>query len=318
MRLGFSACNFQHHSHLPCLSVKNCDGEQCLAAVAAWFKFALARNPKVLFWPRRTRTRRHASWFALPPERVMCEFPETSCHRQKHLWDFKHVNMMNICHCLVPYFHILPPMLPHGDPHGYRRKQPHFGIQLRGCCCGSEQTHPESGGKFQKGPAERFFFCWLQQVCLSSLKFHSEAWRSELSHATQNVVEKCEHMIRKATKTTKKTHIPEISWMSSDFLCNTHFLLEKCSRNSHFLLTPISAARSQEGQMTCQLDRWRIVWSSGLFREKIPTVIFPTRWLPRFLYRYFLRADLAICNWDVFFFFLVFFVVHLWEALMVK
>ena len=86
---------------------KNCDGEQCLAAGAAWFKFALARNPKVLFWPRRTRTWRHASWFALPTERVMCEFPETICHRQKHLWDFKHVNMtehLPLFGTIFPYF----------------------------------------------------------------------------------------------------------------------------------------------------------------------------------------------------------------------
>ncbi len=61
---------------------------------------------------------------------------------------------------------ILPLMLPRGGPHGYSRKQPHFAVQLRGsCCCGSEQTHPESGGKFQKGPAERCRICgWLEYV----------------------------------------------------------------------------------------------------------------------------------------------------------
>lgn len=154
------------------------------AAVAAWFKFALATL--ALFLPSPPRTWRHASWFALPPEKVMCEFPERICHRQKHLWDFKYVNMMNICHCLVPYFHMLPLMLPHRDPHGYRRNQPHFAIQLRGCCCGSEQTHPESGGKFQKGPAERFFSVDGWNMLKSCSRYVCQASNSTVKHGGLN------------------------------------------------------------------------------------------------------------------------------------
>lgn len=99
-----------------------------------------------------------------------------------------------------------------------------------------------------KKDLQRGFFLWMAGICWNPaagmfVKPQIPQWSMEVW--TQRCDTKCRREMwehdQKGDTTTKKTHIPEISWMSSDLLCNTHFLLEKGSRNSHFLLTPISA-----------------------------------------------------------------------------